>query len=115
MEAVLLVVATILVTLLGVPLIVIFSIKYIGERKVRKYWHSIAVSLDQTGASFLGWDMDITISERLGLTLWNNKANWFEKLLCKFLNLFDDGHCLKQALKYYEEVARGRRNPLQTI
>lgn len=101
------------VAIIGSVVFGIYSIKYTLNHKLPIYWHRVAVSLDQTGASFFGWDEDVTISERLGLEVVHGRANWWVKLLCGFLSFFDKDHCRKQAAKYYKE-RRESKDPFYT-
>jgi hypothetical protein len=111
----LILVALLLLYFIGITVFLIYSTKHLISGTIEKYWHNIAVSLDQTGASLFGWDNDVTISERVGLEIMHGRANWFIKLLCRFLSLFDYNHCEKQAVKYYKEREEDTNEPFKTI
>lgn len=60
---------------------------------MKRYFWNILISIDQLANTFLGGDPDETISSRAGKKAREGKLS--SKLLCKFLNIFDKGHCDK--------------------
>ncbi len=99
---------------IGIPVFIIYSIQYYFKGRLAAYWHQVAIAYDQAGASLFGWNNDVTVSERLGLEIMHGRANWFIKLMCKFLDLFEVNHCLLQAKKYYKELNE-QESPFKTV
>lgn len=60
---------------------------------LRKWVFNILVSLDQFGNSLAGGDPDETISSRAAKGQLHGK--WWGKAMCRFLDVFDHGHCPK--------------------
>ena len=58
------------------------------------YFFNFLVSLDQLVNTLFGGDPDETISSRVGKYTRQGRG-WFPKTLCKFLNFFDPGHCIR--------------------
>lgn len=60
---------------------------------VKRYIWNILISIDQFLNTVLGGEPDETISSRMGKRA--RKGDKLGKCICKFLNLFDKGHCEK--------------------
>lgn len=58
---------------------------------VRKWIWNILISIDQLGNTLAGGDPDETISSRSGKAKRDGKL--WGRLMCRFLNVFDPGHC----------------------
>lgn len=58
-----------------------------------KWTFNILVSLDQFGNTLFGGDPDETISSRSAKA--NQKGKWWGRAMCRFLDVFDKGHCAK--------------------
>lgn len=52
---------------------------------------NVLVSLDQLGNTLTGGDPDETISSRSAKA--NLAGKWWGICMCKFLDIFDSGHC----------------------
>jgi hypothetical protein len=60
---------------------------------IKRYIWNILISFDQLANTILGGDPDETISSRMGKKA--RKGDKFGILICRFLDLFDKGHCQK--------------------
>ena len=61
-------------------------------KKLRRYIWNILIAIDQLFNTIFGGDPDETISSRLGK---HRNANWFTRLLSRFLDLFQSKHVEK--------------------
>jgi hypothetical protein len=59
---------------------------------ISKYFWNVLISIDQLFNTVGAGDPDETISSRAGKTEGTSVAS---RLLCKFLNMIDPGHCQK--------------------
>lgn len=60
---------------------------------LRKWIFNILVGIDQLGNALTGGDPDETISSRSAKG--ELKGKWWGRAMCRFLNVFDPGHCPK--------------------
>lgn len=60
---------------------------------VKKYIWNMLIALDQMGNALTGGDPDETISSRSAKGMMNGSR--MGRLMCRFLDIFDKGHCPK--------------------
>jgi hypothetical protein len=60
---------------------------------MKRYIWNFLIAIDQLANAILGGFPDETISSRMGKRA--RKGDKLGKIVCKFLNLFDKGHCEK--------------------
>jgi hypothetical protein len=59
------------------------------------YFWNLLISIDQLVNTIFAGNPDETISSRVGKKIKSKTASKFDKLLCKFLDLFEKNHCIK--------------------
>ncbi|TFE30846.1 hypothetical protein [Cohnella luojiensis] len=60
---------------------------------MKQYVWNLLISIDQLANTLLGGSPDETISSRMGKRA--IKGDRLGRLICRFLDLFDKGHCKK--------------------
>ena len=70
--------------------------KFENDIKKRSWIMRLLLVIDQLfNVMLFNGSNDETISSHIGRRIKSGKANWFEKLLCKFLRLIEAKHCIK--------------------
>ena len=70
--------------------------KFEHDVRKRSYLLRLLLVIDQF-LNVLLWNgsQDETVSSHIGRRIENGTANWFDKLLCKFLRALKAKHCMK--------------------
>lgn len=70
--------------------------KFEYDKAKRAYWLRALLAIDQLfNVLVLNGSQDETISSHIGRKIEAGRANWGERCLARFLNLFERNHCEK--------------------